>query len=94
MPDGGGSGSACDTIPVSYSNDIVPILTSNNCFSCHASTNPVFTDYASVYSVRNTILGSIQHAPGFDPMPQGQPQLADSLIQKFECWLEQGAPNN
>jgi hypothetical protein len=27
-------------------------------------------------------------------MPQGAPKLADSLIQKVNCWINQGAKNN
>ena len=86
----------CDSInPISYSNDIVPILTDNGCFGCHSSfALPLFNDYSSVYTNRDNILLSIQHDPSITPMPQAAPQIDDSLINKVHCWIESGAPNN
>jgi hypothetical protein len=42
----------------------------------------------------NVILDVLQHNLGFVPMPYGGEKLADSLIQKMDCWIEQGQLNN
>ena len=86
----------CDSInPVSYSDDVVPILNDNGCFGCHSSfALPFFDDYSSVYTYRDSILLTIQHDPSLSPMPQGMPQMDDSLIAKVQCWIASGAPNN
>lgn len=90
----------CDSIStVSYMDDIVPILTDNQCFSCHANGfSPFFNDYSTVYGLRDSILLTIKHNvsidPTLDPMPQGLPKIEDTLINKVQCWIESGAPNN
>jgi len=84
----------CDSInPVSFMNDIDPLL-SANCYGCHSSISPIFNDYSSVFAVKDDILKAIQHDPSFSAMPQNSPKLADSLINKVQCWIESGAPNN
>ena len=95
----------CDSInPVSYADDVVPILTDNNCFFCHDSQGnafpPLLTDYASVFLERDRILKAIQHDPSLRAMPydvstfQPVAKLEDSIINKVQCWIESGAPNN
>lgn len=85
----------CDSItPVSFINDIDPILNTNNCYACHSSITPIFSDYSSVFDAREPILKSIQHDPLFRPMPENGSKLPDSLINKVQCWIESGAPNN
>ena len=85
----------CDSInPVSFINDIDPILNANNCYACHSSIAPIFSDYSSVFDVRDPILKSIQHDPSYRPMPENGAKLPDSLINKVQCWIESGAPNN
>lgn len=90
------------TVAVSYSVDIVPIMT-NNCSTkgCHTSTGTGkgdFTNYAGVASKADAPVGngSIRaRALNGNPswMPTGGP-IADSLRQKIDCWLQQGAQNN
>jgi len=85
----------CDSItPVSFINDIDPILNANNCYACHNSIAPIFSDYSSVFDWRDSILKSIQHDPSYRPMPENGSKLPDSLINKVQCWIESGAPNN
>jgi hypothetical protein len=85
----------CDSInPVSFINDIDPILNTNNCYACHSSIAPMFSDYSSVFDARDPILKSIQHNPAFRPMPENGAKLPDSLINLVHCWIESGAPNN
>ena len=85
----------CDSInPVSFINDIDPILNANNCYACHSSIAPIFSDYSSVFDWRDPILKSIQHDPSFRPMPENGAKLSDSIINMMQCWIESGAPNN
>ncbi len=85
----------CDSInPVSFANDIEIILNANSCYACHSSISPIFSDYSSVFAVKDDILKSIQHDPSYRPMPENAAKLPDSLINKVQCWIESGAPNN
>lgn len=80
---------------ISLANDVRPIL-DQHCMSCHFEGNSTgydLHDYESVKSNINKVLSSLR-ANGNDLMPQGGPALADSLIQKFECWNIQGKLNN
>jgi hypothetical protein len=80
---------------VSFSQDVWPII-SENCAGCHGvgnSTGYVFTNHTTVSLNANAIVGSMRNE-GFQLMPIGGPALPDSLIQKINCWIQQGAPNN
>ena len=78
---------------ISYASQIEPMM-NQYCISCHSGGNsgfsPDLTNYSSVSSHANAVLSSIQS--GY--MPQGSPKLADSLIQQFQCWINQGKVNN
>jgi hypothetical protein len=96
------TGTICDTANVTFSNSVSTIL-QNNCLSCHANTvatalggNIRLEDYADV-KVRadeGKLVGTISHAPGFVPMPQGAPRLDDCSIATVRIWVEQGTQNN
>lgn len=79
---------------IRFSNQILPII-QNNCVSCHASGAGGYTlgDYASVSNNADIILKSMR-GDGVSLMPDGGPALADSLIQQFACWINQGKLNN
>jgi len=85
------------TTTISYSADIVPIL-SQNCTGCHNSSNASggynLTTHANVSSGANTILKSMRHSSGTAKMPQGSAQLPSTTVDKFDCWIQQGMPNN
>jgi len=90
----------CDTISVSFSEDIVPIL-SANCYSCHSNSNASafangieLEDYQDVAGVTGRIIGAINHRNGFTPMPPGGAKLDDCSIEKIEAWSNSGAPDN
>jgi hypothetical protein len=90
----------CDTLDVSFTSDVVPILR-NNCFSCHSNTNsPDFAnglsleDYEDVSAMSDRIVGAIKHNDGFFPMPQGNEQLDSCQIETIEAWVNQGSLNN
>jgi len=84
----------CDET-ISFASDVMPIITAN-CTSCHNvgnSTGYTLTNHANVSANVDAIIGAMR-ANGFQLMPQGGPALPDSLIQKINCWKNQGVPNN
>ncbi len=90
----------CDTISVSFSEDIVPILT-NNCYTCHSNNNAAdfaygisFEDYEDVAASANLIAGAINHSEGFPQMPRNRDKLEPCLINTFEAWVNQGILDN
>ena len=90
----------CDT--PSFANDILPIFTNNCSFSgCHASPGAsgyTFENHAQISNTANhdIILKALRQQPGAAPMPYppGSAAVNDSLIQKIDCWIQAGAPNN
>jgi hypothetical protein len=89
--------SLCDSVIVSYANDIVPIL-QNNCIGCHNSTfasgGNNWESYSEVSSKVDQIICAVNHNSDCFSMPRFADKLEDSLIQKFECWAVQGSLNN
>lgn len=89
----------CDTIEVSYSQQLLPLLQAN-CISCHNQGNP--SDGIKLDSYNNLtqaagsgrLLGALQHQSGYAAMPQGAPKLSDCEIAAFEAWINQGFKNN
>jgi hypothetical protein len=91
---------SCDTTNVTYSGSIVPLL-DNDCLSCHAAVVAAekggsinLEGYQNVYDVKEYILGSIRHESTSKPMPKDAAKLKDCLIQQFEIWVADGAPDN
>lgn len=90
----------CDTTDVSFSQDIVYILT-NYCYSCHSNINApdmafgiAFEDYEDVAASSSLIIGSINHQEGYPQMPKNKDKLDVCLINTFEAWVNQGSLNN
>lgn len=87
-----GTFTCSDTI--SFSQQIAPMIQAH-CSSCHGSgagTTPVLSNHAEISNAATDILGTLHGTPQL--MPQGGPALADSLIQQFDCWIQQGKMNN
>ena len=88
---------ACPTV-ISYANDLKPILDVNcstsGCHDVSASGGYDLSAYSGVSANADVILHVINQEPGFNPMPQGLPKLADSTIQQFSCWIQQGKQDN
>lgn len=96
------TGNNCDTLNVTFSGSIVPLL-ENNCLSCHSNStaaglggNIRLEDYADVKARADDgkLLGTISHAGGFIPMPQGAPKLDECPINLVRIWITHGAANN
>jgi hypothetical protein len=90
----------CDTIDVSFSMDIQPLL-ANNCYTCHSNANaPEFgngtalEEYADVSASSQIIVGAINRLPGFPAMPKGSEKLDTCSIKTFESWVTAGKPDN
>lgn len=83
---------------VSFSEKIEPLINTNCATSgCHAAgfTSPTLTTHAEIAANANQILVRIQKDPTSNQlMPFGGPKLADSLIQQFKCWVNQGSLDN
>ena len=90
---------ACDTLDVTYSNTVLPLLESK-CYSCHDAANNfgnvTLEGYTNLktYVDNGRFLGAIRWTSGFSPMPKNQSKLLECDIQKIEVWVNNGAPNN
>ncbi len=82
-----------------FNTDIVPILQAN-CNSCHRVGNApgdiITENYIGVKKIAENgkLVGSIEHASGFIPMPLGRSKLSTCDINKIKAWIEQGTLNN
>ncbi|TNF46385.1 MAG: hypothetical protein EP305_11285 [Bacteroidetes bacterium] len=83
------------TDTVYFNQEILPLIT-DNCSGCHGSGNSTgytLTNHTNISSNATASLNAMR-GDGFQLMPQGGPALNDSLIQKFNCWINQGKLNN
>jgi len=83
------------TDSILFSNEILPLI-EEHCTGCHGignSTGFTFTNHTNISSNASAIIGSMRGS-GFQLMPQGGPALQDSIIQRFQCWVNQGKINN
>jgi len=82
------------TSTISFSQQIAPMI-EENCSGCHgvgAGTTPVLSNYEEISTNADAIIHALRGTPQL--MPQDGPALADSLIQQFQCWMQQGTMNN
>ncbi|PCJ64609.1 MAG: hypothetical protein COA58_12795 [Bacteroidetes bacterium] len=87
----------CDTLNMSYTNDILPIFKSNGCAGCHGSSSTTkLNSYTNTkISVDNgSLLGSINHKSGFRPMPDFSPKINQCSIDQITAWINDGAFDN
>jgi len=90
---------ACDTLNITYSGTVAPIMTAN-CNACHGSTDPSAGIITDTYSGLKIIVddgsfwGAINHESGYSPMPQGGNKLSDCDLKKIGIWIENDAPND
>lgn len=92
---------SCGTDTISYNNEIVPQIIDLSCnvAGCHDATAEAdweLTSHALVSANTDPLYRVISHDANYDykAMPLDQPRLADSLLQKFYCWIQQGRLNN
>ena len=89
----------CDTTAaISYSNHIVPLLQASCTGGCHNTVSSSFdlTNYSAVNAkvADGSLLGSVQWASSFRPMPEASSKISDCDIAKIRLWISQGALNN
>ena len=94
----------CDTVSVSYANDIVPIMNSKCSYSgCHAGANaaagiPLETfagvkEYLDADKAR--FISSIIWDGNASNMPKGaSSKMIDCNINTIKAWINAGYPNN
>ncbi|MFN0036016.1 MAG: hypothetical protein ACKVUS_13215 [Saprospiraceae bacterium] len=86
----------CDTVAISYSQDILPIIQAN-CISCHApggeQEGSPFTSYDELknYTDNRQIVERVNGVGGVMP-PTGAISECNQL--KIEAWVNAGAPEN
>lgn len=96
------STSGCDTLNITYTDDVAPI-TNNNCAvsGCHTNSNSspprglTLDTYNDVKQAVNNrpLLCAIKHGSDCSvEMPFGQPKLSQDTIRTIECWIENGMP--
>lgn len=88
----------CDTNSFTYSGVIAPMM-QQYCTGCHNSASASggsLMDYASVKNaaLSGKLTGTISHASGYSPMPQGGTKLIDCKITQVKKWVAAGAPND
>lgn len=93
------SAGGCDTLNMSFSNDIVPIL-NNKCVGCHngpsGSGGVDLSTYNGVLGVVQSgqLFGSINWDNAYSNMPKGGSQLPSCEINQIKAWIDAGALNN
>jgi len=92
----------CDTLQVTYSNSVVPVL-ENNCYVCHGIDKYAVSgggnllegyDNIEPYATGGILGSVINHDPGFVQMPRDAGKLSECDIAKVEIWIREGAENN
>lgn len=89
----------CDTSNVTYTADVLPIIQAK-CYTCHSGSAPsgnVSVDnYTNlkVYADNGKLIGTISHASGYFPMPQGGNKLSSCEIATIQKWINDGTLNN
>lgn len=89
---------ACEPTKFTYAAIIQPIMT-NQCVGCHKpgslGGNIDLSNHALIKAQADNgkLYGSISHAIGYVPMPQGS-KLSDCQITQIKNWIDAGSPNN
>lgn len=88
----------CPTV-ISFNSQIEPMISTNcstsGCHNAPGPGKPALTNHSEISAnasqIRN-VINKNQGEPSF--MPLGGQKLADSLLQQFDCWNEQGKQDN
>ncbi|MCB9169522.1 MAG: hypothetical protein H6597_06390 [Flavobacteriales bacterium] len=90
---------ACDTVEVTYSGDLAPLLESH-CLGCHQGAPPpsgVSLDSWSACSaaaLNGTLAGDVFNMDGHNAMPPAGPALTACQKDEILTWIQHGAPDN
>lgn len=89
----------CDTTGVSFSATVFPTL-KTYCTGCHSGATPSagidLNSHAAVkvYAANGRLMGSINHAVGYKPMPSSTSKLGTCEISQIKAWIAEGTLNN
>jgi hypothetical protein len=92
-----------DTLAVTYSAVVSPIIKANCRDACHNTANYQTLGGFQNYDVFATLQGQaltgrlmscLRHEPGYPAMPQGQAKLSDCDLARIQAWVNAGALNN
>ncbi len=89
----------CDTMNFTWTGTIRPLIQAK-CKGCHQGISPGggvdLSNYAGVSGAAfdGSLLGSVEHAPGWSAMPKNTASLPDCEIIQIRKWVNAGAPNN
>lgn len=84
---------------VSYAQQVQPLL-SAQCYGCHSGASPSGSIAMGTYltdkaiAVNGKLYGSINHASGYKPMPEGAPKMTSCQLAIIKKWIDQGSPDN
>lgn len=93
------AGVGCDSVDVTYSQSILPILHSN-CYICHneidklGGINLEGYDNLLPFIVDGSFEGSVNHTGNNLPMPLEREKMNDCNLAIINKWLAEGAKNN
>ncbi len=97
---GGNTGPCTDSSgTVSYAQKVVPLL-QQYCYSCHTGSFPSGNQLMGTYTadkamaLNGKLYGTIAHAAGYSPMPQGMAKLSNCQIAVIKKWIDSGTLNN
>jgi hypothetical protein len=92
-------GDNCNTANITYSAEVRTILQSY-CTGCHnqqlANGGIRLHNYENVmiYVNDGSLMGSINHDPGYVAMPLGQSKIPLCNIDQIQAWIDAGALDN
>jgi len=82
----------CDTSNVTFNGSVLPLF-DKYCLSCHSGANPQYNldltnfDQLAAIIENGSLLGSINHEPGYYAMPKESNQLTPCEIRTIEIWV-------
>ena len=94
--------SDCDTVSISYAQDVKPIVESF-CLACHSEANSAslasginLEGYDNIITIveSGTFLSSIEQDGSASFMPKNANKLADCNIAIIRNWINEGSQNN
>ena len=92
-------GAGCDTMNVTYTNTIKPIMDASCAMAgcLDAATKSNGWDVSTYSAAKTTatsgrLMGSLRHETKFYPMPKDLPKLDDCTISKIQAWINAGTP--
>ncbi len=91
----------CISSNISFTSNVFPII-NTRCATpgCHSGSSPAsgigLEDYTQVKAMVDyeRLIGTIDHQPGFSPMPKAQAKLDSCYISMVKTWVLEGAQNN